>query len=188
MGIPVKNKLCEECGGEDTPWFSGHRCRRCCNAESGRKFKAKTSFVTYTNKKSYVGQKSLAGGTNKKLTRNIKKSRIKKCTPKAIATIKLDELFYVRVWDLFPHICSECECGLGDVLSKSFVSHILTKGANNVFRHDLRNVLLLCFSCHQVYEFGDRKGMKIWVFCLSIINMLKLEYSLSKKQVGRFRL
>ena len=42
------------------------------------------------------------------------------------------------------------------------MSHILTKGAHPSLRHDKRNINLVCMEHHQIWEFGDRKSMKIY--------------------------
>lgn len=87
-----------------------------------------------------------------------------------------DSQFYKLVWSVKPPECEECGCHLGFVPKAVNVSHILTKGAYPSFRHDLRNVNMLCFKHHNQWEFGDRKSMRIYKSNMKIIDELKLEY------------
>lgn len=86
----------------------------------------------------------------------------KKFSEKALTQIKKDNDFYKEIWAEREHICEECGVYLGEVMNKVFMSHHLTKGSTPTLRHDKNNINLLCFKCHQSWEFGDKKKMKIY--------------------------
>lgn len=86
-----------------------------------------------------------------------------------------NERFYRWVWEHKPHYCEETMRPLPNY-SATFVSHILTRGANPEMAHDPRNVNILCFEMHNKWENGDRKGMRIYPANLLRIEELKDEY------------
>lgn len=90
-----------------------------------------------------------------------------------------NERFYRFCWDHYPHICSECMRPLHQY-SATYVSHILTRGAHPEMAHDCRNVNILCFSHHSVWENGDRQNMRIYPGNLLTIEQLKREYRNAK--------
>jgi hypothetical protein len=69
--------------------------------------------------------------------------------------------FYQKIWDSRPHVCVECEELLLH-FSPSHISHHLPKGAYPKLRFDEENIDVLCFKCHQRYEFADRQNMNIY--------------------------
>ena len=87
-----------------------------------------------------------------------------------------NERFYRFCWDHYPHICAECMRPLRQY-SATYVSHIMTRGAHPETAHDCRNVNILCFSHHSVWENGNRKNMRIYPRNLQIVEELKKEYS-----------
>jgi hypothetical protein len=95
-----------------------------------------------------------------------------------------DRETYFKVFLLHPNVCQECGCRLpeefeddgGNIIMVSQYSHIISKGADNKFRNDPRNFNRLCFTCHQIWEFHDRKKMSIYEGNLKIINQLREEY------------
>lgn len=87
-----------------------------------------------------------------------------------------NERFYRFCWDHYPHICAECMRPLHQY-SATYVSHIMTRGAHPETAHDCRNVNILCFSHHSVWENGNRKNMRIYQRNLQIVEELKKEYS-----------
>ena len=87
-----------------------------------------------------------------------------------------NERFCRWCWDHYPHICSECMRPLRQY-SATYVSHIMTRGAHPETAHDCRNVKILCFSHHSVWENGNRKNMRIYQRNLQIVEELKKEYS-----------
>lgn len=87
-----------------------------------------------------------------------------------------NERFYRFCWDHYPHICAECMRPLRQY-SATYVSHIMTRGAHPETAHDCRNVNILCFSHHSVWENGNQKNMRIYQRNLQIVEELKKEYS-----------
>ena len=87
-----------------------------------------------------------------------------------------NERFYRFCWDHYPHQCAECMRPLRQY-SATYVAHIMTRGAHPETAHDCRNVNILCFSHHSVWENGNRKNMRIYQRNLQIVEELKKEYS-----------
>lgn len=87
-----------------------------------------------------------------------------------------NEKFYRWCWNHKRHICEECMRPLREY-SATYVSHIITRGAHPEAAHDCRNVNILCFSHHSVWENGNRKNMRIYQRNLQIVEELKKEYS-----------
>ena len=90
-----------------------------------------------------------------------------------------NERFYRFCWEHYPHICSECMRPLRQY-SATYVSHILTRGAHPELAHDCRNVNILCFSHHSVWENGERQNMRIYRQNQLTIEQLKKEYGIDK--------
>lgn len=88
-----------------------------------------------------------------------------------------NEKFYRWVWEHKPHYCEETMRPLPNY-SATFVSHILTRGANPEMAHDPRNVNILCFEMHNKWENGDRKGMRIYPANAMRIEELKRDYQI----------
>ena len=86
-----------------------------------------------------------------------------------------NEKFYRWCWEHNPHYCQECMRPLRQY-SATYVSHILTRGAHPELAHDPRNVNILCFNHHSVWENGRRESMRIFRANLLIIEQLKKEY------------
>lgn len=99
--------------------------------------------------------------------------------------LKEDESTYYTVFMCKKHECEECGSPLtkkfkddkGKIIDRWQYSHILSKGAHPKLRNNPLNFNRLCFDCHQKWEFGDRKSMKIFIDNQFIIEkLLKLEY------------
>lgn len=86
-----------------------------------------------------------------------------------------NERFYRWCWEHKPHICEECMRPLREY-SATFVSHILTRAAHPEMAHDCRNINILCFSHHSVWENGNRENMRIYLGNMKTIEQLKKEY------------
>lgn len=86
-----------------------------------------------------------------------------------------NERFYRWCWTHLPHFCSECLRPLHQY-SATYVSHILTRGAHPEMAHDPRNVNILCFHHHSVWENGARENMRIYRQNQLTIEQLKKEY------------
>lgn len=90
-----------------------------------------------------------------------------------------NEKFYRWVWAHKPHYCEETMRPLPGY-SATFVSHILTRGANPEMAHDPRNVNILCFEMHNKWENGNRKEMRIYPANLLRIEELKKDYETNR--------
>jgi hypothetical protein len=69
---------------------------------------------------------------------------------------KSDDQFYRWFWDVRPHYCEETGTPLRHY-SAVHVSHILTRGAHPEMRYDGRNVNLLTFRMHNLWERGTEE-------------------------------
>lgn len=79
-----------------------------------------------------------------------------------------------------PLYCEECGKPITHP-SAINVSHILTRGAHPEMAHDCRNVNILCFEHHNVWEHATtRKGMRIYDQNMRTIKILKEEYNKQK--------
>ena len=147
-----KEGKCSECGNEGPiAYVKEQLCSYCNRRRHARNYAKK-------DKKVYI----------------LKRSPIKPSKRRA-KSIKNDNAFYEEVWNSKPHCCEECHKSL-PVFNKSYISHIISKGSNVAFRHDKRNINILCFSCHQQWEFGDKRSMRIYSKNSKIIEDLNLEY------------
>ena len=102
--------------------------------------------------------------------------KTKKITPKLTEKRKKDHDTYSILWSQSDKTCEECKKYLGDEPQPFMFSHILSKGAHPKIRHDADNFNLLCFNCHQAWEFGDKASMKIYEKNKETIEMLKQKY------------
>lgn len=85
--------------------------------------------------------------------------------------------FYKWVWKHSNHYCEECLKEL-PCYSATYVSHILSRGAHPEMAHDPRNVNILCFKHHEMWESAvTRKRMQIFERNEKTINQLKSEYN-----------
>lgn len=91
-----------------------------------------------------------------------------------------NERFFRWVWQHKLHVCEECMRPLHNY-SAVFCSHIQTRGAYPETAHDPRNINILCFKCHNRWENGDRKNMRIYAGNLRLLNKMNEEYSNLKK-------
>ena len=84
--------------------------------------------------------------------------------------IEADKAVYREVFELRHPFCEECDAPLptifedsnGKIVANYRFSHILGKGAHAKYRHESWNFNLLCFDCHQTWDFGDKISMKIY--------------------------
>ena len=104
---------------------------------------------------------------------------------KAKQRFKKDQEFYEEIWNDRQHYCVECYANginnhLGDELNRYFMAHIWSKGSNNHFRHDPRNIVILCPNHHNQLDAKQdgktRHDMTIWPHLEDIITQLKKEY------------
>ena len=106
---------------------------------------------------------------------------------KSVRTLKLDEETYELVYRQHmndgSYQCENCDMPLdprfrdeeGRIVQRFRYSHILSKGAYPMHRHNPLNFNFLCFNCHQLWEFGGEKGrrsMRIFMKNVNIIMIL----------------
>ena len=68
-------------------------------------------------------------------------------------------------------LCSEC--GKSLIFDRTHVAHVLGKGAYPHLRCNLKNFVILCFGCHQKFDFGERSKMRIYDYISELENELK---------------
>jgi hypothetical protein len=105
--------------------------------------------------------------------KNSKKGRLIGFSKSAKKKIDQDKKFYEELWSERPHYCEECDKDLGENWAKYMFSHILSKGSQPKLRHNKDNINILCLECHQKWEFGDKKSMKIYPANERLIELLK---------------
>lgn len=88
-----------------------------------------------------------------------------------------NERFFRWVWAHKPHRCEETMRPLREY-SAAYCSHILTRGAHPEMAHDPRNINILCYEMHNLWENGKRENMRIYAGNVFVIDMLKKEYNL----------
>lgn len=112
---------------------------------------------------------------------------IKQHSKKSASVLKGDEETYYSVYELnFNKNGGECRCDecnapldprfrddSGKIVQRFRFSHILGKQAYPEYRHSIINFNFLCFKCHNKWEFGDKKSMKIYKYNQEIIKQLK---------------
>lgn len=72
-----------------------------------------------------------------------------------------DSRYYRWMWDIKPHWCENCATPL-KYYSSVNISHIRTRGANPEpeHRYDPMNSNMLCFDCHNMWEYGKLEQKK----------------------------
>ena len=88
----------------------------------------------------------------------------------------MNQKFFHWAWFHKDHFCEECGRPLPEY-SAVFCSHILSRGAHPEKAVDGRNINILCFKCHQTWETGNRKAMRIYEKNQQTIEKLNFEYS-----------
>lgn len=94
-----------------------------------------------------------------------------------------DREVYYQVFLSKPHMCEECGCKLpdqfedddGNIVYIHQYSHIISKGSDQRFRHDIRNFNRLCHRHHHQWEFMDRESMNIFEGNMKIMIELRRE-------------
>lgn len=81
-----------------------------------------------------------------------------------------DQKYYKFCWNYKPHWCENCGKPLKEY-SSVYISHIKTKGAHTEIRYDPLNSNILCFECHNKWEYSTLKEkQKMYVYWLNVIN------------------
>ena len=80
-----------------------------------------------------------------------------------------DRETYLQLFNQSDGHCENCGTPLpntfeenGSLVGIYRYSHILTKASHPEHRNNVENFNQLCFSCHQLWEFGDRASMPIF--------------------------
>ena len=88
-------------------------------------------------------------------------------------------LFYRYCLHHFPTICENCGKPIPHPWATN-VSHILSRGSHPEMAHDPRNVNILCWECHELWEHKTtRNRLNMWFVEKNerTIQMLKQEYN-----------
>ena len=101
---------------------------------------------------------------------DFKKSKPRKISSNKNVKINKDEEFYLKCFNQSNHVCEECGVELPNyfrdannkVVARYQYSHIVPKSIAPNLRYDINNVNILCLKCHQKWENGDKKSMKIY--------------------------
>jgi len=64
---------------------------------------------------------------------------------------------FLEIWTEREHICTNCQCYLGDEPMAHFFAHILAKGKFPELRLVKTNIMLLCLDCHFAYDHGTKE-------------------------------
>lgn len=62
--------------------------------------------------------------------------------------LELDRQFYMGIWLGRSHVCNFCKCRLGKEPKTYYFDHILEKEVYPEYRHNPKNIQLLCLNCH----------------------------------------
>ena len=92
----------------------------------------------------------------------------------------LDRTFYMGIWESRPHYCELCNTGLWGEIRSYFFHHILPKGSDRYkhLRYEDKNILFVCFSCHQQIETcPSNLPIKNYEKLLSIIQKIKILFN-----------
>jgi len=161
---------CKKCGSKyvSNKWFklcSGCNNERVHGSKYGKQVdykekdikSLKSSNKEFSNKRVIdKGQKIIVSGGNKK--------------SKSYQNILLDEVFYFKCFESSDHKCEECDTKLpeefrtvdGDLIYRARYSHIIPKSIAPELRHEVDNINHLCIECHQKWDFGGKKEMRIY--------------------------
>ena len=94
-------------------------------------------------------------------------------------TVEDNSKFYAYCLHHFPMVCENCGKPIRQP-SATNVSHILTRGAHPAMAHDPRNINILCWECHQLWEGKPtRDRLRLWFVEKNerTIEQLKREYN-----------
>ena len=134
--IQRKKKICKSCNIE-TYIFSRGECKSCAQKRYAKKLKPKRRPISKAPTKRHVKRKKE----------------------------ELDVM--LEVWEANADIDNRCqcsECGKSLEFDRTHCAHILSKGAFPSLRSNPENIIILCFECHQQFDFGLRSEMNIYPF------------------------
>ena len=91
------------------------------------------------------------------------KKKVVKTTPYKRKKATGEWEMFLQIWEERAHYCQNRNCRkyLGFEPQPIFFSHRKSKGAYPELRLCKDNIDLLCRSCHEVYEFGDKTKLDI---------------------------
>tara|TARA_R110002073_G_scaffold148366_1_gene301487 strand:+ start:2141 stop:2725 length:585 start_codon:yes stop_codon:yes gene_type:complete len=167
--IKQENMECKQCGSKyvSNKWFK--LCSGCNNKRLHGNEYGKT--IEYKEKEIKPLKSSNNQPTNK---RTIDKGKRVIFSgggrSKSFQNILLDEIFYLRCFQGSDHKCEECNTKLpeefrnedGDLIYIARYSHVIPKSIAPELRHEVDNINHLCIECHQKWDFGGKKEMKIY--------------------------
>ena len=159
-------KKCKNCKQQKKLVNSFHGLCSFCNNK--RLEDAKNSKPCNHNKIERGALKTAVNRIERNVASGVKPT--KKKNNKTKDKIKLDENFYEECFNTSNHKCEECNAQLpdefldpsGKVNARYRYSHIIPKSISPELRHSIDNINHLCMSCHQNWDFGDKKSMKIY--------------------------
>lgn len=142
-------------------------CRECNTARLKEEKQEKVSEPLFNKKVIEKGLFVTLTGTINKEKGLFEKPKVDK-TKNAI---EADEKFYEECFNNSDHRCEECGIDLpdtfrddnGKVIARWRYSHIIPKSINPSLRHNINNINHLCLKHHQMWDFGNKKSMKIYV-------------------------
>lgn len=176
----IERVSCLQCGSNRFPKLNSKQlCPDCVFKNNHR---GKSKFEVYNERK------ILNLSKNKPKLSNYIKTKRKLVETKTNDIRDKDREVYYQVFLTKPPYCEECGKKLpnkfededGKVIYAHQYSHIISKGSDQRFRHDVRNFNRLCHDCHHQWEFGDRMSMKILKDNVDTIDRLRSEYRHSK--------
>jgi 5-methylcytosine-specific restriction endonuclease McrA len=83
-----------------------------------------------------------------------------------------DDEFYKDIWSSNTHVCANCLNNLQQKFERWNFHHLLPKKDYPQFRHDIRNIVILCLECHSKCETDYDTIPKIRDLKESITNLL----------------
>lgn len=140
-------------------------CQECNNLRLyGNKY-GKQYKETFSNKKPI---RAVKNSIKKKSKQSLFTSIIKKESKQTV--LEKDEIFYQECFNQSNHKCEECNCDLptifrdedGKIIARWRYSHIIPKSIASELRHRMININHLCLKHHTMWDFGDKKSMKIY--------------------------
>ena len=143
--IERKKKTCKTCG-EEKYIFSKGDCKTCAQKRYAAKSKPKRVKVKTPPTKRHKANKDAELAAMQEYWRQ-QQDQDERC------------------------LCSECGTSL--IFDRTHVAHILGKGAFPHLRCNLKNFVILCLACHQVFDFGERSKMDIYGYISELENELK---------------
>lgn len=143
----IKQKIgdCNYCDAKQVEIYGGWSTfsdKRCATCESKRR----TAL-----------QIKRAGERAKEKPTFVYKPSYKEVSPALAQRRKTDKEVNEEIWATRPHVCDNCEKRLPATPVKANFSHLLTKGSHPDLRHDPENIVLSCYACHNLWEFGKNR-------------------------------